>query len=325
MFRKGQILNKAIRGLIIFLIAGSGVMAGCTNPVATTRSVQDAAPQGILDLPTYIPGTVFVYASGRWDTVENVDKDSVQWLNHRGDRSVGSHDFTFRPLSWESKTHEGTRTFEHAQFVFGRKAYSLWPLSVGKTSGYFEINKWHPKGGPFRTYRAYWSCEVEGDAKVTVPAGKFDTLKVACARFSGKNSSSTAFAREYRAWYYAPEINHWVAYEREYRGEDRRVTRKRLAAILPVLERDGISDSDRVEMDRFFQNSLQTSQEGVTHAWHSGSGVVQMDMTQMQTFQRNDRTTCRQYQQTLIIEGKREKYYGVACKGVENKWNVPQI
>ena len=183
MTGKYTIENK-VATLLIWAVAGSVIMTGCGKQGGTSLPVTAGAEVSVDALPAPKPGTTFVYASGRWDRVESVDNGSVTWKNHRGDLSTSSADFTFRPVKWQTKTHEGTRDFEPAEFLIDSKPFSLWPLAVGKTSGYYENNTWNAKDAPYRIYRAYWSCRVEGNAKVTVPAGEFDTQKVVCARYS---------------------------------------------------------------------------------------------------------------------------------------------
>jgi surface antigen len=299
------------------------LLSGCTTKTSPSPTSRVDGETGIAGMPVYIPGTVFVYASGRWDRVESVNGTNVSWVNHRGHPATTTRDFTFRPTSWKTDTHEGTRAFEPADFLFSSKAFSLWPLSVGKVSGYYEVNRWHPVNEPYRTYRAYWSCEVEGEAKVSVPAGDFDTLKIVCSRFSGRASSSPAYAREYRTWYYAEEINHWVAYERDYRGDDRRLSRKRLASVIPSKNRPEIPETDRGNIARFYQNSLSSSEDGATSVWQSDLTSLQVRVTPVQTFMRNSKTTCRQYRQLYVIDDKEEKYFGIACRQGQDEWEVP--
>jgi len=299
-------------------------LSGCTNTSSPSSSVRIDDETSLAGKPVYFPGTVFVYASGRWDRVERVDGENVSWVNHRGEPMTTTRDFTFRPTTWKSATHEGTRSFEPAEFLFSSKPSSLWPLSVGKESGYYEVNRWHELNSAYQTYRAYWKCKVEGEAKVTVPAGKFDTLKVVCSRFSGRPTSSLTNAREYRTWYYAEEIQHWVAYERDYRGENSELSRKRLAAVIPSLVRPGIPESDRDKIGQFFQNSLNSTGDGVTSVWRSDATNLAMQVTPQKTFKRNSKTSCRQYEQLLALDGKEEKYFGIACRSSpQDTWEVP--
>lgn len=299
-------------------------LGGCTMKNPTSSSALSNGDTKPTEMQVYIPGTVFVYASGRWDRVEQVNGDKVSWVNHNGHPMTTSSDFTYRPAIWKSATHEGTRTFEPAEFLFSTKTPSLWPLSVGKESGYYEVNRWHEFNLPYQTYRAYWACEVEGEATVTVPAGKFDTLKVVCSRYSGRTASVPAYPREYRTWYYTKEIQHWVAYERNYLGENRKLSRKRLAAVIPSLFRPGISENDRNKIGKFFQYSLNSMEDGGTSVWRSDATSLEMKVSPRKTFKRNSNTSCRQYEQILVIDGKEEKYFGIACRSQpQDKWEVP--
>ncbi|EKV30374.1 hypothetical protein C882_4333 [Caenispirillum salinarum AK4] len=72
---------------------------------------------------------------------------------------------------------------------------SLWPLSVGKTASWDYVHT-NSRGDADRNTRR---CEVEDTARVTVPAGTFDTFKVVC------NDRWRT-----RTFYYAPEVNNVV-------------------------------------------------------------------------------------------------------------------
>ena len=317
---------KQCKRLIYVLILAAGILnlTGCATTTIPAQTTTPGDAYGSQPANRYISGTVFVYASGRWDRVQSVNGENVEWINHRGHSSVSSHDFTFRPIRWTSGTHEGTRYFDPAEFLFSSKAFSLWPLSVGKTSGYYENNVWHAFAEPYRTYKAYWSCKVEAKAKVTVPAGSFDTFKIVCVRYSGRLPSSHTFSREYRTWYYAPEIKHWVAYERDYRGENSRKTSERLASVIPALDRAEGGEADRLEIEQFFQETLNSSPDLETSVWQSATVPVQMELTPVKTFQNNARATCRQYRQTLHMGESKEKYYSIACRGIDEKWEIPK-
>lgn len=320
----GKILHPAVR-LSGTMLAALFVLSGCTQNSYSPENKHLITPSLAEGQPRYVVGTVFIYSNGSWDKVESTQPGTVNWINHKGSRSSGASDFTFRPAVWESTNAYGRREFSAAEFLFSEVPTSLWPLQVGKKSGFVEQNTWQPRGGSPRDFTAYWSCRVDGKEKVRVPAGEFDTWKIICARYSGSMRSSTAFAREYRTWYYAPEISHWVAMDRERSsGEERVFRRRELVAVMPSLEEIHLEESSKKSMQEFYQSILEKKASGQKSVWKTPNGQVAMTMTPTQTFRRKNQMVCRQYSQELEISGSKQLYYGVACRNKSGEWSVPR-
>lgn len=276
-------------------------------------------------LPEYRGGTIYVYSNGSWDLVESARQGTVQWVNHRGHRSTASADFTFRPGVWESTNLHGEREYKRGQFLFSEVPETIWPLAAGKSSGYIEVNRWSRKGGVERGYDAYWKCRVEGQEKVTVAAGDFDTWKITCGRYSGSMRKTTANAREYRTWYFAPEISHWVKMERERNTSDGTTYRRQeLVAILPGLDSLGVGERGKESLQKFYQTVLERQPSGKRSTWKTEDDKLAVTMTPTKTFRRKKNMVCRQYTQVFTVDGKEESYYGVACRNDAGKWSVPR-
>ena len=308
--------------ILLTLLLAVSLLTGCVANHSGTTSDQSATKGAAYPLPTYQVGTTYVWADGSWDRVVAVSANEVEWQNHRGHTKTVLRDFTFRPVRWQTSTREGSRKFREAQFYFGSKPFSLWPLSLGNEASYYEDNNWQKAGEPPRSYTAYWNCRVEKNVKVSVPAGKFDGIKVHCGRYSASNRSVASNPREYRTWYYVPEISHWVAYERDYFGENKRFNRKRLTAILPGLDRFPIPATEKKRLENFYQQALSDNQDGQSGKYRVRGGGVEMEITPLQSFTIEDVVPCRQYKQSLNVAGVVEPYFGIACRRENSDWRA---
>lgn len=273
-------------------------------------------------LPKYRAGTKFVYSNGTWETVLKVSSEGVTWKNHRGSISTGSPDFTYKRFKWQTKDRYGYRDFEQTRFLMAPRTTSLWPLAVGNKTRFDENGRWFDEFGYEHLYDSFWSCGVMGSEKVSVGAGEFDTWKITCKRFPDK-FKSTSKVREYRTWYYAPAINHWVLEVRDYNGfRDNR--RKELVAILPDLQTFTADQADTLLVQKQFQNALESNPNGQTNVWENFQQQLVIGVTPVKSYRHGDGGICRQYNQIIAKEGLPYEYPGIACRTSQGRWRVPR-
>jgi surface antigen len=80
--------------------------------------------------------------------------------------------------------------------------------------------------------------------------------------------------------------------------------------------------ADLAYMQQNAQSSLETSPSYQTSSWinpdtgHSGS------VTPTRTYQNSSGQYCREYQQTVVINGSQQQAYGTACRQPDGSWNV---
>lgn len=80
--------------------------------------------------------------------------------------------------------------------------------------------------------------------------------------------------------------------------------------------------TDRLYAERTAQQSLETSRSGASSTWvnpdtqHSGS------FTPVNTYRSGDGLDCRDYQQTVTIDGRAETVHGTACRQPDGTWRV---
>ena len=273
-------------------------------------------------LPHYEAGTKFVYSNGTWETVMEAGPEQVAWINHRGNLSTGYPDFTYKRNTWKTRDRQGTRSYSQSDFWLQEATRTLWPLKSGNKTRYDEIGWWSSSSGMERGYDSYWSCEVMGTERISVAAGDFDTWKITCRRYPDKFRANRK-TREYRTWYYAPSINHWVLEERDYNGY-RKNRRKELAAILPDLDSFTEKVEDVVSLKRQFQNTLESSKTGITDIWENPRGQLYASMTPKKSFRLENGNICRQYHQVIGSAGNTYEFPGIACRNGAGRWAVPR-
>lgn len=273
-------------------------------------------------LPNYQAGTTFVYSDGTWETVIKVSPEGITWRNHRGSISTGITDFTYKRFKWQTKTRYGYREFEQTRFILTPPTSSLWPLEVGNKTRFDENGRWFDEFGLEHRYDSYWTCEVKGTERVSVGAGDFDTWKITCKRYPDKFGTARK-TREYRTWYYAPMINHWIIEDRDYNGY-RENRMKELVAVLPDLRTFTADETDILSIQKQFQNALESNQIEDANVWENFDQQLVIGVTPVKSFKHPEGGICRQYRQVLAKEGLPYEYPGIACRNGQGRWTVPR-
>lgn len=70
------------------------------------------------------------------------------------------------------------------------------------------------------------------------------------------------------------------------------------------------------------QTVLETQPTGVATAWRDPDGVVTGQVTPTHTYQIADGQYCREYQQTVVIDGQTQQAYGRACRQPDGSWQT---
>jgi len=70
------------------------------------------------------------------------------------------------------------------------------------------------------------------------------------------------------------------------------------------------------------QKALETTPTGKPVAWSNPDSGHSGTVTPTKTYQTESGTYCREYQQTVTINGKQEKAYGTACRQPDGSWKV---
>lgn len=272
-------------------------------------------------LPTYRTGDTYVYSNGTWERVVATDGTTVQWVNYKGNMSLGPSDFTYKRTQWQTSTRRGFRSFKNTEYLFSKSRTSLWPLAVENTTRFDEFGEWAGRDGVTNIYDSFWRCEVEGKERSLAAVGEFDTWTITCTRYRDSISYPKSPAREYRTYQYAPALSHWIIEERDNRGS-RPDARKELVAVMPDLLLFTNDDKDVAQLQEQFQQVMESHASGQSDIWITRSGKTSSTLTPLATYVREDGLYCRQYLQYIENREFSNTYAGMACRGEKGLWKV---
>ena len=263
-------------------------------------------------LPTYRPGSTFVYSDGRVETVTRLDGERVRWRTSRGTIFTTYRNFILPWASWVSSGEQGQSVTMAAPDV-------LWPLAPGKTAS-FEVRRivrFGVRPDNMKEDVEQWDCGVEQAERISVVAGTFDTLKVACRRSTGDSSP-----RLTRVWYYAPRIGHYVRMN-DFSAAEEQDRHVEVVAIRPGGK--GWPPAARAGLGWALQHALESMSTDEQIEWSSSAIETRVTIRPSSRFERGDGKTCRNYLQIWSDPGSRQSYPGTACREPSGRWHVPGL
>lgn len=266
------------------------VLAGCIT-IADQRPRLAPAP-----IPSFKPGTTFVFTKGRTDTVSAVGADFVVWSDRQGNRRTRSPNFVHTTAEW--------REVPVYQTGFKVGPDALWPLQLGKRVKFYAVGSQSER---------MWRCRVTGTRNVNVRAGQFDIYRVRC-----RSGSKPATVHE-RIWYYAPAIGHYVLYI--YKRDRKTRRRHELVAVLPSAE--NLSAETRNIIAAVFQDSLENSPSGTPVAAMVEQNSTSVAVLPTMTFRNESGEFCRNYIQMFASNGASSQFPGLACREKDGVWRIP--
>lgn len=80
--------------------------------------------------------------------------------------------------------------------------------------------------------------------------------------------------------------------------------------------------ADRAYMHRTTQQSLETQRSGQTSTWENPDSKHSGTVTPQPAYRGDDGRTCREFQQTVTIDGRSERAYGRACRQSDGSWKI---
>ncbi|MGQ4807555.1 hypothetical protein NKDENANG_00909 [Candidatus Entotheonellaceae bacterium PAL068K] len=85
---------------------------------------------------------------------------------------------------------------------------------------------------------------------------------------------------------------------------------------------DRMDAADKRHANEAAARALETAPSGSSVAWHNPDNNHAGTITPKQTYQTANGQYCREYQQTVTIDGKQQKSYGTACRQPDGSWKV---
>jgi peptidoglycan hydrolase-like protein with peptidoglycan-binding domain len=194
--------------------------------------------------PLYDAGDAYVWSNGQVETVVRVAGNKLFWRTGSGQRYAADRNFLIPPSIWAGPAGSG----EADTRLEGRVS---WPLQAESplefdVAGDGSVEKWR--------------CRTAGTRRVTVPAGQFDVVTLACERDSGPVGEWVR-----RVWLYAPEVRHYVA--RTDIMADGSQESIELVGVRPGAE--DWPPAARAGLDRAIQDALDELPEGESSQWSS--------------------------------------------------------
>ncbi len=80
--------------------------------------------------------------------------------------------------------------------------------------------------------------------------------------------------------------------------------------------------ADRAYMHRTTQQSLETQRSGQASTWRNPDNRHSGTVTPTRSYQRESGQPCREFQQTVTIDGRTERAYGTACRQSDGSWKI---
>ena len=95
-----------------------------------------------------------------------------------------------------------------------------------------------------------------------------------------------------------------------------------LGAILGSEIGKTMDEQDRAMMERTSQASLEHTRTHTTSAWSNPDTGNSGTVTPTRTYQRADGTYCRDFEQTIVIDGEAVVADGTACRQPDGSWRI---
>lgn len=182
----------------VLLLAVLPALAGCADTRGgsgpeTVAATDERALAG--SPPVYAVGDRYSFDNPpvNWEVVA-ISGDIVEWVSDAGERQTTSTNPLMPALAWESGTRGAGRR------LISDERGSLFPLAKGRSMTFKSTVS---TDQPPYAWEFDWSCAVTDEIAIEVPAGAFNTFRVACGR---QRADELIF-------YYAPLIGHYVRME----------------------------------------------------------------------------------------------------------------
>ncbi len=94
-----------------------------------------------------------------------------------------------------------------------------------------------------------------------------------------------------------------------------------LGMALPIYA-EPLNSSNRLADTASFQYALENNRSGTATAWRNPDTAAGGSTVPVRTYQTATGTYCREFQQTIIIDGRQERGYGTACRQPDGHWLI---
>lgn len=259
-------------------------------------------------LPEFGIGDAFVYDSGRAIFVEDIKSNQLVW-NGGGDYLFETTaDFTGPNLEWSYTDSEDRKRAGSTTIKDGSE--SIWPLKVGKL---VRVSTKSENIDPYtlkiNEYDQWLTCKVPATETIEVPAGKFDTYIIECARYYKQWWMQTT------TWWYAPKIGFYVKRDRSWNSGSEHS--EKLLTYGPAPAK--ITTAAQKQLSQTVQTALEKNNSGDTS--RSSQSSLRFAVTPLKTVQTDKGVWCRTYRQQLTAHSRTSEQIKSACR-TDDGWVI---
>ena len=83
-----------------------------------------------------------------------------------------------------------------------------------------------------------------------------------------------------------------------------------------------LDQNDREMANRTSQRALESQPTGQASVWRNPDSGNSGSITPTRTFQQSDGRYCREFQQTVTIDGQENRAFGTACRQPDGSWQI---
>ena len=95
-----------------------------------------------------------------------------------------------------------------------------------------------------------------------------------------------------------------------------------LGALVGSEVGKSLDRSDQLYAERAYGQAFETYPTGQASGWRNPDSGNYGSVTPTRTYQRQDGTYCREFQQTIVVGGRTEQGYGTACRQPDGSWRT---
>lgn len=83
-----------------------------------------------------------------------------------------------------------------------------------------------------------------------------------------------------------------------------------------------LDQTDRLAINQGLQDGLEHNHSQETSHWANPDNQHCGNLTPIKTYQTSQNDYCREYLQTVVIDGRESRAYGTACRTADGSWNI---
>lgn len=289
------------------------------SAVGTVVASKPAAPTpwrdrsyGVVEEPYYEAGDNFIYSTGRVETAVRVTGNLIHWVANDGKRYTAVSNFVVPPVKVETRAGEVESVVDSASTV-------RWPPGQPEPILFKALPKDRLASRQlYESWSGEWTCGTQGQSTLSVPAGRFDVIKIVCER-----TPPAVDEWRRRVWYYAPDIRHYVRIEETTEaGKEPDVTE--LIAIRPG--RSNWTRSARSGFNWATQKLLDGGNVGDSIEWKVEQSSIEFDIAITGEMQTAASIECRRYMVIRKKPGTPRIFPALACRdNISGRWKIPGL